>query len=476
MIEVPSDRHEPLVLRVQHIYPDNTSLQVDNRSLAVANFQGPDLTFNEDELIFDFAGGLVPGLYTLQLVTRRRDEDELPSTPVALTVVPSQITPTLVAELAPAVLATGQQLAHTGTSGLHGALLVREDGPEPVLHLLHGWDPNQTYDVPLVGFEPSAHLQTMGVTASVLRAPSDELVPLLQVAWHTGSPANAVVGHLITGPAGGSFGDPVSLVTEDLLATTPHEWFGVGRTLLAGDTLVSEVHIPVDTEVSHPGDDRLLTRTWNAETGILGPIHLLTGPELEDYDTLAPALDLIGLANNEIRAFSVRRKGSAPALLVQGPSGWSLDAANPTASLGFGGGADLWSTTSRGSLWSWQSWSVSRAGDALVTQQQAIANTAVSRLTTPRGPNGLPDDAAPSAEPSLTLVNGTPILLLPYGPEIDVHAVSTTGEEVSVQALTDLRCDALAVTQSLAGNAEVPQVPIACLLADEVRRGTIATQ
>ncbi|MGB1015146.1 MAG: hypothetical protein ACPG4T_13515, partial [Nannocystaceae bacterium] len=345
----------------------------------------------------------------------------------------------------------------------------------PVLRVFHGWNPNQAYTVPLVGFEPAAHLQTMGVTASVLRAPSDQLEPLLQVAWHTGSPPDTVVGHLITGPPEGSLGDPVTLVDEDLLADIPHEWFAVGRILLAGDTLVSQVHVPVDTEVPHPGDHRLLTRTWDAGTGTLGPVHRITGPELEDYDSLAPALDLLGLANNEVRAFSVRRKGIAPALLVRGPSGWTLDAANPTASLGFGGGADLWSLTSRGSLWSWQTWSVSRTGDALVTQQRAIADSTVTRLTTPRGPGGLPG-SAPSAEPSLTIVDGRPILLLPYGPEVDVHAVSTNGAEVYAQAFPDLRCEAIAVTQSLAGNAEVPEIQFACLLAGEVRRGTIATE
>lgn len=472
---VASDRHEPISMRVDKIYPNNTALLVNDISVGTAVFEKPDLQLDEQELLFLPTGGLTPGLLNLQLLTRH-DGDLLLSTPVELSIVPSETVQPVAAELGPEVVATGNMIAHAGTSESAAALLVREDsGSTSVVHVLFGWDPASSYALGLPGFESSRHPDTIGVAAGVLRPLSEEQPMVLQVAWPTGAAPDALVGRRLTAEPEPTLGPLVTLVDQEQFDDPAIEWFALGRSLVVGDTVVSEVYAPVDTESSHPGDHRLVSRAWNAQENSLGPLRHYYSNPLEDFDRLAPALDLIGLVGDAPGAVSVRRSGSTPALLVRGEERWALELGDPTAALGLASGAPAFVTTVRGALWSWQTWGVEQSGDIAVLVQRTLPGTPLQHVKAVAGGNEGVPDAVPTGEPSVALVAGTPRLLVPYGPETDVHAltVATNGMEISAQPLPGIRCDAIVAQQTLAGNLEAGEVVFACLNAGEVRLGTI---
>ncbi len=469
MLEVQVDRTGPISMTVEEIYDNNTTLLVDDTAVGTARINRPDLTLNDHELVFELAGGLTPGLLHLQLMTRNGD-DQLRSTPVELSIVPRETIVPIAGELASEPVANGDFIAHAGTSGKNCALLVRDDsGSVPVAHVLFGWDPADAFVFPLPDFESTAHSEAIGVAASVVQAPSEEQPLILQVAWATGSAPDTLVGRRLTGPPEPSLGPQATLLSQELFAN-PSQWFAIGRTLLVGPSLVAEVYAPVDIESPHPGDHRLITRSWNAASKTLGPVRHYYNKPLEDFDQLAPALDLVGLTGGVIEAVSFRRGGTSPALLLTDEDRWQLEVANSATDVGLRG--EVWMTTARSSLWSWQTWGVSTTGDAAVVLQRTLPETPLQHITVPRGDDGLPASVEPSGEPALIMVAGIPRLLIPYGTETAVHAVASNGTEALVQPLDGIACDALAVQQTLAANTEDGTVPFACLAANNVHLGS----
>ena len=59
------------------------------------------------------------------------------------------------------------------------------------------------------------------------------------------------------------------------------------------------------------------------------------------------------------------------------------------------------------------------------------------------------------------------MVLLPYGPATEVHAIFATDADASVVRLVDLYCCSLAVPAASPGGAEAP-LPLACQLGGEV--------
>jgi hypothetical protein len=80
--------------------------------------------------------------------------------------------------------------------------------------------------------------------------------------------------------------------------------------------------------------------------------------------------------------------------------------------------------------------------------------------------------AWPTGRPSLAIFDGVPTLVLPMGPERDVLALRSTGATAQLESIVDLRCDELALANpGTDGIADT--LPLACLLAGELRLGVI---
>ena len=83
--------------------------------------------------------------------------------------------------------------------------------------------------------------------------------------------------------------------------------------------------------------------------------------------------------------------------------------------------------------------------------------------------------AWPSGMPQLGNFDGVPTLVLPMGPDLDVVAVRSTGAAARLEMIAGLRCDGLALANpGTDGIADT--LPLACLLAGEVRLGSIGSQ
>lgn len=479
-LSLVATRTEDLVLAVQNVEPGRTDLVIDGRSLGPLVGGSGAGTLDGEALTLRLRGAMVSGSHHMLLRTNRASgvsesemievaiAAELEVMPVATTATPSELEGTR-------VLAFGE-----GSDALLIALHEHALGPR--LHLVPrgelGWDVAGTRTVlapelvlgpderalPVAALRYGRTEDDAGRVRVAFRAgPSGERIDLLDVPWDAAMP-----------PVGLDPGPQTSLLAIDALAGRPAEWAQLGRPWLMADLVLAELWAPLDVESERPGDRALVWSRVHANGRGLDPAQRVSvRADLVDLDRLGPALDRLSAAASGPAIFSIRADQHQPLVLEHDPAGGVrvrptvIDPRERTFSyvtlplatvVGAFGSRSVAGVTAIAS---------GRARMALMDDlgEGGVAETSLSD-------DDLPAFDQVTGELAPTSVHGVIVFLVPYGPELPVHAIYSSGANVHVTPLTELRCDSVAVAATPdAGGV----VPLACAVDGIVHLGALDT-
>jgi hypothetical protein len=427
-------------------------------------------TLVDDQLRIALGGAMVVGAHELRL-SHRVGSELLESETVAITIVESAPTG-LTASVASEVVDTGDHLLAHG-QGPDATFGVLDQVGERVRVRAGQWS--------AAPFE----LELPGVSAGDgLRAPVDLTIATtaperwVVVAW-LAADATAVLARIVPVDGHGipisEPGVPLELWSLDDAAQVaslgPHELARIDGVALLDRMVVIAIDARRDAEQASIGDHLLVTRFLTADGVAAAPV-LVRGPDSRDLDLPADA-----------RLWTV---GPSTALSVRIGLGFAslLELANNGLPI-LGGDTDeshavpstsTWMASADGAFGSRHVFALAEA-DA-----SASASVHVLRLnrwseTDPEQSIGeaieLP--AWPTGSPSVASFDGVPALVLPMGAERDVMVLRSTGAAVLLDSIADLRCDELALANpGTDGIADT--LPLACLLAGELRLGVISAE
>jgi hypothetical protein len=221
-----------------------------------------------------------------------------------------------------------------------------------------------------------------------------------------------------------------------------------------------------DAEQASIGDHLLVARLLAADGTAAAPV-LLRGPDSRDLDLPSDArLWTLGPST----ALGVRIGLGFSGLLELGSNGLPLlrDEADETHAVP---SASTWMASGEGAFGSRHVFALAEA--------EASPSVHVLRLNrwSATDPEQIVGEAIeltawPSGSPSVAIVEGVPTLVLPMGADRDVMALRSTGDAARLDSIADLRCDEIALANpGTDGIADT--LPLACLLAGEVRLGVI---
>jgi hypothetical protein len=418
-----------------------------------------------EELRVPLGGAMVVGAHELRL-RHRVGPELLESQTVAITIVPSVPTG-LTASLAPEVVDLGDHLlAHgQGPDAVFGVL----DAVGERVRVRAGQWSAAPFELELPGVSLGEGLHVGADLAIATTGPQRWVV----VAWlaASGTVVNAriapVDGH---GVPNAEPGMPLELWRLDDAAQAaslgPHELARIDGVALLDRMVVIAIDARRDVEQASIGDHLLVTRLLTAD-GVPGAPVLVRGADSRDLDLPADArLWTVGPST----ASSVRVGLGFPCLLELGSNGLPL----------LGGETDESSAVPSTSTWmaSAEGAFGSRHTFALA-ETEASARVHLLRLNRWSAPDpeqitseAIELPAWPTGRPSLAIFDGVPTLVLPMGPERDVLALRSTGVAAQLESIVDLRCDELALANpGTDGIADT--LPLACLLAGELRLGVI---
>lgn len=457
-LHIPATQHEDLDLDVV-VVPGATQVIVDGVAIGTLDPAEPFGALSADALLVHLAGASIPSTHTLQLRTADAVETQLSE--LVTVFVDPEPDPTIEATLADSIVATGDGIAALGTDD--SGVLIVVDGAELLVLAAAGaaWDPARTHAMTLPGYvvADDDRVPAIGVART-----SDDLT----VAWRVEHPGVRI--DVTAARWGDPAGEPRPALVLDTDWVGPFEFAAIGRPLLFDDVLIAELRVHADTESPRAGDRGLARVQLGAGLEPGPPARVQLG--LVDADAIAPAFDPVGAAHGGPDTVALRRDGREAVVL-------EIDATARTTAL-------------RPSLATGSIGALAQLDGPLATVLGGFgARIVVGSTTDPavlalglvddRGNAGILDASvdlaafdlsAPSGSPALGLVRGAPLALVPFGAERPVLAIAVVASEPTVQPMPELACDAVALPQTSAGNAE-GAIGFACLRDRELRLGTL---
>lgn len=479
-LSLPATRAEDLELTVQGVMPGRTELVIDERSLGPLGEDAIAGRLDEDTLVLRVRGSMVEGLHRVRLrnadasgmldseMVEVRITAELDLEPTAGALTPSGLAGTKLVAMGEgddAILVVLEPAAETPT-----------DDAAPRLHLVprgaSGWDVAAARTITAAGLSLAPDERVLPA-AALRRDRSDDDPGRVRVAFRVGTPGSRIdlldVAWEVATP---EITPQASLTVEAAVAGRPAEWAELGRPWLVADLLVAELWAPVDVESSRPGDRTLVSSRVRADVPTLDPPQRVSvTADLVDLDRLGPALDHAAAEVGAPAIFTIRADQRQPLVLEPDPTGGlrmrptvleggertfafvDLPLASVVGAFGSRTVAGL-TTTSSG-----------RMRVALLDDlgEQGLRDTSL-------GDEELPAFDQVTGEIALGSIAGIPVFLVPYGPELPVHAVRSTGLRVEVTALPELQCDAVALAPSPDAGGELP---LACARDGELWIGSL---
>lgn len=470
---VVSTQYVPKDIVVQKITLGNTQLIVDGQT---AGTLGPGSSLGEltgDRLRIFLHGALAVGAHTLQLASQGADGPRFSAELRMIVNIPNTALPLLRAELDPEPRGVGTALLVSGT-GSDALLGVLSAGPDPSLRLYRAGD-DAWADAPLVettlpGHVPEAMSLGPGVAAVALPPAPGSDVTAVRIAYRRAMPGDAIVTRdlvLAPEPDIGPLQTAVDL-SADIFRDA--EFTALGRPFLLGDTLLAEFLAADDAETPHPGDRGVAHVRRSSDRSQWSVPERVPTPGPLDLDALGPALALPQLSLET--GLSVRLGQRVAGLLTLSDAGAALVSVPDD-------GVDLLPGAS-GVLATITSNLGSRTV-AVVTRERGVG---VAFLGTSGKPKSIAvpvaTDKLPhvpvTAPPASGVLLGYSAFLVPYGDAAPVHVVLGDGVRTYPIPLVDpepLLCRAVVLLPSLAGNADAPAIPLACLQGDTLRVGTL---
>lgn len=459
MLTLGSTRHTDVVLQVADIDPARTKLLVDGVSLGDLDGRDAFGTLTLDELTLRLRGAMVPGSHRLVLQTTTTDA-LLSSAEIAIQIADSD---------APRVEADpGEpQLAAREIAGFsRDTLLALDDSTpdDPRLTVVRmgaeDWDFAGAVTIRVPGYDRGDFERGLAIAADV----SEER---LRVAWRQGAPGRSIA--FIDAPWDGADLDTAARIgiepTPEI--TGPVEYVELSRPVIVGDTLLVEMLAAVDVELPHPGD-RAVLRARFSEDGGLGPVTRVGFGTLVDLDQLGPAIDLAHAEVGGAPLLSMRMDQRRPVVVEVDPDGPlrirpardDVEARTfvftntplQTVVGGFGS-----RTVAAAAIQADGRMRIGRSSDLVGGEAEELTLTG----------NELPSIDGLTGDPVASTLGGAAIVLLPYGPGTEVHAIFATDAEASVVPLVDLYCSSLAVPAGPPGGQEAP-LPVGCQLGADV--------
>lgn len=457
-VKLDADRIQDVTLDVS-AQAGVTRLVLDGESVGTLA-AGSTIGELEDHALRLFVrGALVPGAHSLAMRTPDAVDTEL-SDVVAVFIQPVAV-PTWRFESDSASVAVGDALV-VGPSGPAAALgLVVDDGTTSSLRAwppdADGWDLDAPRDLALPGHAAAG----ADAAVAIEHRPGADGDDRLRVAWTIGRPGMGI-GVVEVDWANSDDGVLRSGFTPDATWLGTREWSEIGRPLLAGPLVIAEVTALVDSEQAHPGDAVLAFAPFSSLDHV-APQQLPVGAV--DLDRLGHVL---GSIPSEAIAIGLRVDHLRPAILEVENTG-SLRFRPSDAVIDDARWDDVEGPllTATGAFHSRIVAGLHRDRDALVLAwfDDGGSNEPTIRTV------AFPDAALATGTPTLALVDGIAVVLVPRG-DADALAVTMASDSPVVQTLSGAACDGLAAPRADVGNADA-RVELACLRARELSVGVL---
>ncbi|MBL8945759.1 MAG: hypothetical protein JNK45_21530 [Myxococcales bacterium] len=456
-LKLEADRIQDVTLDVS-AQAGVTRLVLDGESVGTLGAGSTIGAFEPDALRLFVRGALVPGVHTLSM--RTPDAVESETSEVVTVFIEAVPVPTWRFEPA-ASLAVGDALV-VGPSGAAALGLVVDDGATSSLRAwppdADGWDLDAPRELALPGHAAAGSEAAVAIE----HRPGADGDDRLRVAWTVGRPG-AGIGVVEVDWSGADDGTVRSGFVPDPTWLGTREWSEIGRPVLAGPLVLAEVTALVDTERAHPGD-RVLGFAPFSSLEQAPPQWLPVGAT--DLDRVGHVLSSIV---GDVTAIGLRVDHLRPAVLeVEGTGAVRLRPSDAVVDDPRWGDVEGPLLTATGAFHSRIVAGLHRDRDALVFAWFADgggANEPTIRIV------AFPDAAKATGAPTLALVDGIAIVLVPRG-EADALAVTMASDSPVVQTLSGAACDGLAAPRGDVGNAAA-RVEVACLRARELSVGVL---
>jgi hypothetical protein len=457
-LKLDADRIQDVTLDVSAL-AGVTRLLLDEESVGTLG-AGSTIGELEDRALRLFVrGALVPGVHSLAMRTPDAVETEISD--VVTVFIQAVPVPSWRFESDAQIVAVGDALV-VGPSGAGAALgLVVDDGTTSSLRAwppdADGWDLDAPRELALPGHAAA------GAEAAVAleHRPGTDGDDRLRVAWTIGRPGVGI-GVVEVDWAGTDDGAVRSGFTPAASWLGTREWSEVGRPVLAGPLVLAEVTAWVDSEQAHPGDAVLAFAPFSSlEQGV--PQRLPVGATDLDHSG-----HVLASLPSEAIAIGLRVDHLRPAVLeVETTGALRLRPSDAVVDDARWGDVEGPLLTATGAFHSRIVAGLHRDRDALVLAwfDDGGGNEPTIRTV------AFPDAALATGAPTLALVDGIAIVLVPRG-DADALAVTMASDSAVVQTLSGAACDGLAAPRGDVGNAEA-RVELACLRARELSVGVL---
>jgi hypothetical protein len=469
-LPVPIDRTTDIVLGVTGVLPGVTRLLVDDRDRGPLPPGHPLGALDAETLVLRPRGAAIPAVHTIQLLNGGSGDDPLTSKVLHLdfaAVDPLALSATLGEASLPA-----RRLAVHGVGD--ASVLVVLDDTDPLAPLCHlvprdddGWTLADARVLAIPGYRFGPDERGLAIAARRWR--DGDATDRLRLAWRVGDPGTAIdlvdvewARADVSTPAG-------QALSLDPAVLGPFEHAELDRPALAGDTLVAEVFAATDVEAPRPGDHALLTARLVGRPAVPTGIARMAVTPRQDVDRIGPAFEP---ARHGATLLSARLDGRRPVVLETDPDHGRL-AARPSVIPD----GDLTFAAAVGPLAATIGPFGGRTVVALGGGEDG--RTLFVRLddwgdngfaVPPIGGDPLPPATEATGDPAVAVIAGVMVALVPYGPDVDVHAIVGDAAEPTATRLADLRCDAVALAPDA---ADATALPLACASGGSLRTGRL---
>ena len=482
LLELPADRSEDLRFGVADLLAD-TRVELDGDAQLPGGGAPAWIDAEAGQLHLPLGGALVEGRHELALVHAVGGE-LLRSASVAIEVVASS--PGLLsASFVQEPVGTGDRLIGAG-QGVEVPLGLVDDASGVVEVWSGAWGAASfELELPSLGLDQDPGDPRVWSSVELGVASSGE-VRWVIAAWFDGAHERAFARAAeVSGPGEliGESGPDVELWSLDdpelRERLGPHEYAALHGLGLVGRSLVVEIEARRNLEAPSPGDRLLAVRELIGLDTVLDPL-VLRGSGGADLDLAGDARRLQGLDPGPRLGLRLDQAFAQQLTIAQNglprvdERAFAVLDAIPTDT--------QWMRSVDGALGSRHVFALG-LDPARVTVLRGLESfvEAASEGETGEdaddeppfgGAETLELPAAPSAAPSLASLGGVPILLVPQGPDAEVIALRSTGAEVVLEPIAELRCEALRLSPPSADGV-ADTLPLACLREGSLEIGAL---
>lgn len=467
-IFVPINRTEPLLITVAGVVPGVTQVFLDDRAVGTLSPATALGELREDSLRLELGGAMLVSRHAITLANPGPDGIQFSRT---LLLSIGKRLPMEVSAIVESTLTVGHAI--TVDAAFDDALLTvvdeETDDGVAVAKIFRREGENWAgtpRTVPLPGYVRAPGETRPPVSASwASRTDAGGDADVLRVAWRVGLAGDSIAGVELEW-AGSEMGEVLTLMTspapfDGVSSSLALEWAGYGVPRFFGGDLLVEMVALVDSESAHPGDHRLLQLRWPAPPAAPGPLFPLATSELMDLDALGVGIDLLDPGQPVL---ALRAGGLAPALVRRALAGQAGVTAGD-AILGVPPGTQVDLTAVTSGFGAWSTAALSSKGEIAFNLLDTFSAMEGSMVSLEERP-----DALPSAALSPALLGGLFSIAVPYGDAEVVHIATFGGNEIHLQPLEGLYCDAVAL---LMEDPSRSSGPLVCVYQGEVQLSTL---